>query len=87
MTATLPASVKATDILTMKIDDETMGTFTVEQLNFVKQGDGSWQYVSTSSASVMNTTCSGSMTQGTHTMSILDASGTVLAEGSWTITP
>ena len=92
----LPASVKSGDKLTVKFDGQSLGTetFTAGSTT-TQQPDGSWVDVNTATTSEMQTDCarggknsSGAevLTTGTHTYQILDQSGTVLAEGSYTVT-
>jgi hypothetical protein len=95
ITIKLPASVKATDPLTEKFDGATVGnTLTLaDSGDITKQADGSWSGTSTSTAAQMQTDCATGqndagqavLTSGTHTMQILDASGQVLAQGSYTV--
>jgi hypothetical protein len=86
-TMRLPSSLKETDQLTYQLDGVPAVTSTVAD-NFTKQSDGSWLAIDTSSAS---SSCEGpsgaALSVGTHVMRILDASGKVLAEGSYTLTP
>jgi len=92
----LPASVKSGDTVTVKFDGQTLGTetFTAGDTT-TQQPDGSWVDVTTATPSEMQTDCarggknsSGAavLTTGTHTYQILDDSGTLLAEGSYTVT-
>jgi hypothetical protein len=82
----LPSSLQATDQLTYQTDGVTESTDTVDN-TFSRQSDGTWLFSRSTNA---NSLCSGSSstaTVGTHTLRILDASGKILAEGSYTVTP
>ena len=94
-TIRLPASVNAGDTVTEKFDGTTLGTGSVqEDETTVQQPDGSWTIVTTSTADGMQTACEAGgihngvsvLTAGTHTLQIFDANGTLLAEGSYTVT-
>jgi hypothetical protein len=78
ITTTLPSSVKDSDPVTLKVDGNATGTHTVVEAGLTKQSDGSW-----------SGTASGppdcSMGPGLHTEQLVDATGKVLAEGSFTI--
>ena len=76
-TVTLPASVKGTDQITLKVDGVVVGTQTVIDAGMTKQADGSWLGTDTGPAD-----CSVGV--GKHTEQLVDASGKVLAEGSFT---
>jgi hypothetical protein len=86
-TIKLPSSLKETDQLVWQVDGVALVTSNVAN-NFTKQSDGSWLYTDTSTAS---SSCQGpsgnALSMGTHVIRILDASGKVLAEGSYTLTP
>jgi hypothetical protein len=83
ITIKLPASLKETDRLTWQIDGKTLSTLAVSDL-FTKQPDGSWQYTDTSTGA---SGCAGITGMGPHTIAFLDASGHVLAQGSFTVSP
>jgi hypothetical protein len=95
--ARLPASVHAGDTITIKLDGKLAGTSTVSSSagDVTQQADGSWVTVSTTTSTQMQTLCAAGgsaggfniLTPGTHTMQILDASGKILAQGSYTVTP
>jgi hypothetical protein len=97
ISAHLPASVKAGDSITITLDGKSAGSTPVASSgnDAVQQADGSWEITSTTSPSSMATVCStggsaagfNSFTPGTHTMQVLDASGKVLASGSYTVNP
>ena len=79
ISTTLPASVKDTDPITLKIDGNTVGTHTAVEAGLAKQADGSWSGTSSGPSD-----CS-TMGAGLHTEQLVDGSGNVLAEGSFTI--
>ena len=85
-TIKLPKSLKATDQLLWQLDGVTSIKSTVGD-NFTAQGDGSWMFTNTSSASSSCSGPNGELAMGTHTMRILDAGGRVLAEGAYTLKP
>ena len=95
--ARLPASVHASDTITITLDGKAAGTSAVVDSSgdTKQQPDGSWVSVSTTTADQMQTLCAAGgsagglnvLTPGTHTMQVLDASGKVLAQGSYTVTP
>ena len=78
VTITLPATVKETDQITLKIDGKTKGSHTVVDQGMTKQADGKWYQ--TASGPVDCT-----LGAGLHTEDLVDANGTVLAEGYFTI--
>lgn len=96
-TARLPSSVKATDSVTIMFDGKSVAPTTVSSSgsDVKQQADGSWVSVSTTTPSEMQSLCAAGgvagginvLTPGTHTMQVLDASGKVLAQGSYTVTP
>jgi hypothetical protein len=96
-TAHLPASVKAGDRITITLDGKSAGTSTVSSSgnDVAQQADGTWLVVSTTSPSSMKSLCDAGgssggfniLTPGTHTMQVLDATGKVLASGSYTVNP
>jgi hypothetical protein len=72
----------STDVITAQLDGQVRTTATVGS-QFIQQSDGSWLQTGTQSAS----SACGSLSKGTHVARVLDASGHVLAEGSYTLTP
>ena len=97
VTAHLPASLKSTDTISLWFDGKSAGSTPIGESgsDVNQQPDGSWLTVSTTAASEMQSACASGVsssgfnvaTPGTHTMQIRDASGKVLAEGSYTVTP
>jgi hypothetical protein len=95
--AHLPASVKAGDSVTITLDGKSAGSTTVSSSgsDVTQQPDGSWIVISTTAPSEMQSICAAGgsaggfnvYTPGTHTMQVLDATGKVLAQGSYTVTP
>ncbi|MGA3058324.1 MAG: zinc ribbon domain-containing protein [Candidatus Limnocylindrales bacterium] len=87
----LPATVKATDPLVFQQDGKTIDTtgFSIKVSDmFTLQPDGTWTYTRSDTAKSNCTGSSGTtLSMGTHTVAILDASGHVLAQGSFTLTP
>jgi len=87
----LPASVQATDTLVFQQDGKTVDTAgaTIRATDlFTHQPDGSWTYTSSDQAKSNCTGSSGeTLSMGTHTITILDVAGHVLAQGSFTLTP
>jgi hypothetical protein len=96
-TAHLPSSVHVGDTITIKLDGKSAGSSQVSSSGgeVTQQADGSWLVVSTTTPSSMQSLCAAGgsagglnvLTPGTHTMQVLDASGKVLAQGSYTVTP
>jgi hypothetical protein len=95
-TAHLPSSLHVGDTLTVTLDGKSAGTTQVAIGGEMTQSaDGSWLDVSTTTPADMQTLCAAGgsaggfnvLTPGTHTMKVLDASGKVIAEGSYTVTP
>jgi hypothetical protein len=78
ITFTLPASVTETDLITLRVDGVDMDSHTVIDAGMTQQADGSW-----SSSDTITSDCS--IGPGLHTEQLVDSSGTVLAEGSYTI--
>jgi hypothetical protein len=97
VSAHLPSSVKAGDMVTITLDGKSAGKSPVASSgnDAVQQSDGSWLITSTTTPTSMATACSAggsvggfdSLKPGTHTMQVLDATGKVLAEGSYTVNP
>jgi hypothetical protein len=87
----LPASVQATDALVFQQDGKSVNTAgaTIRATDmFTRQPDGTWTYTTKDQAKSNCTGSSGeTLTMGTHTISILDVAGHVLAQGSFTLTP
>jgi VCBS repeat-containing protein len=55
---------------------------------FTRQADGTWTYTTSDQAKSNCTGSSGEkLAMGTHTVTILDVAGHVLAQGSFTLTP
>jgi len=79
-TVTLPASFKATDQITYKIDDKVITTLAVSDFGLTKQADGTWLLSQDNPDGSSN--CS--MGPGVHTARLLDAGGKVLAQTSFT---
>ncbi len=94
-TAHLPATVKGTDTITITFDGKAAGPTQVDASgsDVTQQPDGSWIIVSTTDASQVQSLCAAGgtsggfsiLTPGTHTMQVLDATGKVLAQGSYTV--
>jgi hypothetical protein len=84
MAVRLASSVTASESITIKVDGKTIDVTTVASLGFVKQSDGSWLYTSTSTGASQ---CADAPGTGAHSMSIVDASGRILAQGSYSTTP
>ena len=83
VTIRLPSSVHAGDVITDQLDGHIQATDTVNAA-FIQQSDGSWLLTSPGSTS---TVCGSGISMGTHDEKFLDASGHVLAEGTYTVTP
>ncbi len=77
-TMTLPSSVKDTDQITGRFDGKAGTTQTVVDAGMTQREDGSWFLSKTNPAD-----CSFGI--GLHTAQLADASGKVLAEGSYTL--
>jgi hypothetical protein len=85
-TVKLPASVKGTDKVTNRADGGDWGRAVTVSDYFTQQSDGSWLH---DEASDPLSTCdgpTGKFSSGTHKLQVVDASGKVLADGSFTIT-
>jgi hypothetical protein len=94
--AHLPSSVKAGDSVTITLDGKVVTSSQVSSVSdMVQQPDGSWTSASTTAPSEMQSICAAGgssggfniLTPGTHTMQVLDASGKIVAQGSYTVTP
>ena len=81
----LPSSVAATDTVTMTTDNGTPSSLPVA-FTFTKQSDGSWLFEFTGSGTASCGT-TGSNAIGSHTVTIRDSNGKILAEGHYTIKP
>jgi hypothetical protein len=79
-TVKLPASVQETDQITYRIDDTDIITQSVADFGMTQQPDGSWLLSDTNPDGSSN--CA--MGPGKHTATLLDASGQVLAQGTFT---
>lgn len=87
-TVTLPSSLSYADQISLKLDGVAEAPTTVGGSGFVQQTDGTWTNTSPLSTSdVCSLASSGSISMGTHTLQVVDASGKVLAEGKYTLTP
>ena len=83
LTVRLPASVSGSDQVTTRLDGKNWGSVLVSS-QFQKQSDGTWLHSGSSSLD----TCQGpdgKLAAGTHKLQVVDAHGTLLAEGSFTI--
>jgi hypothetical protein len=83
LTITLPATVSATDVITVKMDGVTAGTETVSP-TFTEQADGTWRFFD-STVVDWSCTASGSSAPGRHNEGIYDDLGNLLAYGSYTL--
>ena len=79
-TVRLPSSVNGTDQITYQIDETTIITQAVTDFGLTQQADGTWSVTDTNPDGSSN--CS--MGPGAHTARLLDSSGNVLAQGSFT---
>jgi hypothetical protein len=85
VTIKLPSSLQASDEITVFYDGVSSGVPIPVGDLFTKQSDNSWQYASDNNGSDL--TCSGRTSVGSHTMTIKDSNGKILAEGHYTINP
>ena len=86
-TIKLPASVKDTDQITIQLDGRVLGTVPVSAVAD-KQADGSWLKTTTQTGTEScNDATGGKLSSGKHTMRLMDSKGSLLAEGSYTLTP
>jgi hypothetical protein len=83
LTITLPATVSATDVVTVKLDGVVSGTETVSP-DFAKQADGTWRYFD-AVTDTWDCSASGSSSPGRHTEGIYDDLGNLLAYGAYTL--
>lgn len=79
-TVVLPSSVKGTDQITYQIDDTVIITQAATDFGLTQQADGTWS-VSTDNP---DGSANCSMGPGVHTARLLDSSGKVLAQTSFT---
>ena len=94
-TAQLPSSARVGDRFILTIDGQTAESITVGGPETVVQPDGSWAWVLNASVASVSVDCelanAGDFTlgfaPGTHKLQLLDSSGNVLAQGSYTVTP
>jgi hypothetical protein len=96
VTIILPASVQSGDSISQSFDGQSGGSFPVtEGGTTTHRADGTWVDVSTETASSMQADCarggqnSGGievLTPGAHVITIYDATGKLLASGSYTVT-
>jgi hypothetical protein len=85
MTVRLPSSINGDARVATQLDSKSWGSVVVSS-SFQKQSDGTWLHSATSSLD----TCqgpSGQLSPGSHTLTIVDANGKTLAEGSFTVAP
>jgi hypothetical protein len=81
-TIRLPSSVRGTDQITLLIDGVVKAKDTVSR-EFIQQSDGSW---SNTTPVDVSSGC-GSSSMGVNDLKIVDASGHILATGTYTLTP
>ncbi|MGA2514662.1 MAG: hypothetical protein ABSG37_13765 [Candidatus Limnocylindrales bacterium] len=81
-TVRLPSSLQFADQIILKRDGVVEATTKVGS-QFAQQTDGTW----TATSSLSTSDVCGLVSMGTHTLQIVDASGKVLAEGTYTLTP
>jgi hypothetical protein len=87
-TVALPSSVHNADQISLKLDGTVVDTSTVGGSGFAQHTDGTWTNTSQISTSdICSLASGGSISMATHTLQIVDASGKVLAEGTYTLTP
>jgi len=76
------------DQISLKLDGTVVDTSTVGGSGFAQHTDGTWTNTSQISTSdICSLASGGSISMATHTLQIVDASGKVLAEGTYTLTP
>jgi hypothetical protein len=85
-TIKLPSSLKGADQITDTLDGNHRFTHSISDM-FAQQPDGSWLFVSVLGADTMCIGQGVTLSMGPHTWGIIDASGNVLAEVSWTLQP
>ena len=86
----LPSSVQSGDTITETLDGVTYGTGQVTDSSWTHLSDGMWTNTTTDTASEVTTACSGgesALATGTHIVKLLDAQGTLLAQGQYSVTP
>jgi len=95
MTITLPATLAATDTVVEKLDSKTLASSAVSGLGLTQQADSSWQGNIPSTLASMQSTCANKginpagqaiLTAGNHTLQLFDSAGSVLVQGSYTVT-
>ncbi|MGD0247506.1 MAG: hypothetical protein ABSB75_00480 [Candidatus Limnocylindrales bacterium] len=85
LTVSLPAALSGDDRISTKLDGTSWGDVKISN-QFDKQSDGTWLE---SHSSILNT-CQGpkgKMSDGSHTLQIVDVQGHVVAETTFTTTP
>jgi hypothetical protein len=85
MTVRLPSSISGDARVAAQVDGKSWGSVVVSA-EFQKQSDGTWLHTDTS----ILDSCQGpdgKLSPGSHKLSITDASGKVLAEGTFTVNP
>ena len=99
MTAKLPSSMHEGDLVTISVDGSSLGTNPLREGSdngalITKQSDGSWVVVTTMESADVQIMCQYGSSAGVdmfkagkHKIQYLDATGKVLAEGSYTATP
>jgi hypothetical protein len=95
-TIILPASVQSGDSISQSFDGHSGGSFPItEGGTTTHRADGTWVDTSTNTASSMQADCARGgqnssgidvLTPGDHVITISDATGNVLATGSYTVT-
>ena len=93
-TVQLPSSVKAGDAISYTLDGKQVTSATVSPTSFTQKADGSWTSITQLTVAELQAGCSagglangvGVLTPGTHTAQVLDSSGKVLAQGTYTVT-
>jgi hypothetical protein len=95
MTVTLPATIKPTDTVVEKLDDKTLGSFTLADMGFTQQANGGWNGSFPSTVASMQATCANKgvntggqavLTTGNHSLGFFDSQGNLLARGYYTVT-
>jgi len=88
-TVHLPSSVSAGDTITVVVDGRTLGSEVVSSA-MTQGADGSWTSTETSTAAQVQSACTAggaTLAKGSHTEQVLDATGKVIASGTYTINP
>lgn len=96
VTISLPASVQSGDSVVVKFDGADIGSTTIQAGGTtIHEPDGTWQDASTSTIETMQSDCANGgvsssgvavLTPGIHEYQILTEGGTLLAQGSYTVT-